>query len=284
MEYTILNNGVQMPKLGFGVYQIPVDETKEAVLNAIKIGYRLIDTAGAYKNEVQVGQAVNEAIKAGIVKREELFITTKLWVSEYNEQHAEKAINDRLQKMQLDYLDLLLLHQPYGDIYGAWRAMEKSLNAGKLRSIGVSNFDSGKIVEFAKLVSVTPQVNQLEFNPWNQRENDEEWNRKYHVQPEAWAPFAEGRLDLFHNEILQEIGNKYNKTIGQVVLRWLVQRNIVVLAKSVRESRMRENMDIFDFSLSESDMNLIKSLNRNETAFFDHHDPIQVERITGWTL
>lgn len=273
-----------MPKLGFGVYQIPESETKEAVLHAIKIGYRLIDTAGAYKNEAEVGEAVKEAINTGIVKREDLFITTKLWINEYKEQNAESAINGRLQKMQLDYLDLLLLHQPYGDIYGAWRAMESALNAGKVRSLGVSNFDAGKIVEFAKLVEITPQVNQLEFNPWNQREKDEEWNKKYSVQPEAWAPFAEGRLNLFHNKILQEIGKKYNKTVGQVVLRWLIQRDIVVLAKSVHEERIRENFDVFDFNLSEEDMDLIKGLDKKESAFFDHNDPIFVERLTGWSI
>ncbi|CAK1253754.1 Aldo/keto reductase [Fructobacillus tropaeoli] len=284
MEYSILNNNVKMPKLGFGVYQIPESETKEAVLHAIKIGYRLIDTAGAYKNEAEVGEAVKEAINTGIVKREDLFITTKLWINEYKEQNAESAINGRLQKMQLDYLDLLLLHQPYGDIYGAWRAMESALNAGKVRSLGVSNFDAGKIVEFAKLVEITPQVNQLEFNPWNQREKDEEWNKKYSVQPEAWAPFAEGRLNLFHNKILQEIGKKYNKTVGQVVLRWLIQRDIVVLAKSVHEERIRENFDVFDFNLSEEDMDLIKGLDKKESAFFDHNDPIFVERLTGWSI
>lgn len=284
MKYATLNNNVKMPELGFGVYQIPAAQTKEAVLDAIKVGYRLIDTAGAYGNEKEVGQAVKEAVDSGIVKREDLFITTKLWVNEYPEELATDALNKRLEKMQLNYLDLVLLHQPYGDIYGAWRALSNAVKNKKVRSIGVSNFNSGKIVELSTLMDIVPQVNQIEINPWYQRESDIEWDNKYHVQAEAWAPFAEGRLDIFKNPVLQAIGDKYNKSIGQVIIRWLIQQDIVVLAKSVHKERIIENFDVFDFELSSQDMDAIKKLDMNKSAFLDHDDPNEVERLIGWSI
>lgn len=284
MEYTTLNNNIDMPKLGFGVFQIPAEETKEAVLKAIKVGYRLIDTAASYQNEAEVGQAIKEAIDTGLVAREELFITTKIWVNAYPEQNAQVAIDACLEKMQLEYVDLLLLHQPYGDVYGAWRAMNKAVQDGKLHSIGVSNFNRGKLVEFANLVNIKPQVNQIEINPWYQRSDDITWHKKYQVQAEVWAPFAEGRLDLFKNETLQNIADNYNKSIGQVVVRWLLQRNLVVLTKSVHEERIRENFDVFDFELSPEDMNVIQTLDKGESAFFDHWNPEQVERLISWKV
>lgn len=277
METITLNNGVIMPKLGFGVYQIPQDKTAEAVYQAIKIGYRLIDTADIYGNEQQTGEGIRRAISEGIVTREDLFITTKLFILQASEAGAKKTIAQSLEKLGLDYIDLYLIHQPYGDIYGAWRTLVKEQKAGTLRAIGVSNFKSAKMIEFVNLVDVKPQVNQIEINPWHQREEDQEWHEKYDVQLEAWAPFAEGRHELFTNPVLEKIGKQYNKTVSQVVLRWLMQRDLVALAKSVRPERMAENFAIFDFELSKNDMETIAQLNQNESAFFDHDAPQQVE-------
>ncbi|MGX7328944.1 aldo/keto reductase [Enterococcus bulliens] len=277
METITLNNGVIMPKLGFGVYQIPQDKTAEAVYQAIKIGYRLIDTADIYGNEQQTGEGIRRAISEGIVTREDLFITTKLFILQASEAGAKKTIAQSLEKLGLDYIDLYLIHQPYGDIYGAWRTLVKEQKAGTLRGIGVSNFKSAKMIEFVNLVDVKPQVNQIEINPWHQREEDQEWHEKYDVQLEAWAPFAEGRHELFTNPVLEKIGKQYNKTVSQVVLRWLMQRDLVALAKSVRPERMAENFAIFDFELSKNDMETIAQLNQNESAFFDHDAPQQVE-------
>ena len=277
METITLNNGVIMPKLGFGVYQIPQAETAEAVYQAIKIGYRLIDTADIYGNEVQTGEGIKRAISEGLVTRKDLFVTTKLFILQASEAGAKKTIAQSLERLGLDYIDLYLIHQPYGDIYGAWRAMVSAQKAGVVRAIGVSNFKSAKMIEFSSLVDVKPQVNQIEINPWYQRIEDQEWHEKYDVQLEAWAPFAEGRHDLFTNPTLANIGKKYDKTVGQVVLRWLMQRNLVALAKSVRPERMAENFAIFDFDLSKEDMETIAKLNQNESAFFDHDAPKQVE-------
>lgn len=277
METITLNNGVIMPKLGFGVYQIPQAETAEAVYQAIKIGYRLIDTADIYGNEVQTGEGIKRAISEGLVTRKDLFVTTKLFILQASEAGAKKTIAQSLERLGLDYIDLYLIHQPYGDIYGAWRAMVSAQKAGVVRAIGVSNFKSAKMIEFSSLVDVKPQVNQIEINPWYQRIEDQEWHEKYDVQLEAWAPFAEGRHDLFTNPTLANIGKKYDKTVGQVVLRWLMQRNLVALAKSVRPERMAENFAIFDFELSKEDMKTITKLNQNESAFFDHDAPKQVE-------
>lgn len=277
MQTITLNNGVEIPQLGFGVYQIPLEETAEAVYQAIKVGYRLIDTATIYGNERETGQGIKRAIDEGLVRREDLFVTSKLFILQAPEEKAAETIEQSLNVMGLEYLDLYLVHQPYGEIYGAWRALVAGQKSGKLRAIGISNFKSSKMIEFVGLNEVTPQINQIEVNPWNQRIEDQEWHEKYGVQVEAWAPFAEGRHDLFTNPILAEIGRQYGKSIGQVVLRWLIQRGIVALAKSVRPERMAENIDIFDFELSSEDVEKITSLDMKESAFFDHDDPQQVE-------
>ena len=266
-----------MPQLGFGVYQIPLDETAEAVYQAVKAGYRLIDTAAIYGNEKETGEGIKRAITEGIVSREELFVTSKLFILQAPEEKAAETIEHSLKVMELDYLDLYLIHQPYGDTYGAWRAMGAAQKAGKLRAIGVSNFKSAKMIEFVGLNDVKPQINQIEVNPWNQRIEDQEWHEKYGVQVEAWAPFAEGHHDLFNSPLLAEIGKQYDKSVGQVVLRWLMQRGIVALAKSVRPERMAENIDIFNFELSAADIEKISSLDMKESAFFDHDAPQQVE-------
>lgn len=277
MQTITLNNGVEIPQLGFGVYQIPLEETAEAVYQAIKVGYRLIDTATIYGNERETGQGIKRAIDEGLVRREDLFVTSKLFILQAPEEKAAETIEQSLNVMGLEYLDLYLIHQPYGEIYGAWRALVAGQKSGKLRAIGISNFTSSKMIEFVGLNEVTPQINQIEVNPWNQRIEDQEWHEKYGVQVEAWAPFAEGRHDLFTNPILAEIGRQYGKSIGQVVLRWLIQRGIVPLAKSVRPERMAENIDIFDFELSSEDVEKITALDMKESAFFDHDDPQQVE-------
>ncbi|MDU5333185.1 aldo/keto reductase [Enterococcus sp.] len=277
MQTIKLNNGVEMPQLGFGVYQIPLAETAEAVYQAIKAGYRLIDTASIYGNEKETGEGVKRAIDEGLVTREELFVTSKLFILQAPEAKAAETIEQSLNVMGLDYLDLYLIHQPYGDVYGAWRAMVAAQKAGKLRAIGISNFKSAKMIEFVGLNDVKPQINQIEVNPWNQRVEDQEWHEKYDVQIEAWAPFAEGHHDLFTNPVLAEIGEQYGKSVGQVVLRWLMQRGIVALAKSVRPERMAENIDIFDFELSDEDFEKIAALDMKESAFFDHDAPQQVE-------
>lgn len=277
MQTITLNNGVEIPQLGFGVYQIPLEETAEAVYQAIKVGYRLIDTATIYGNERETGQGIKRAIDEGLVRREDLFVTSKLFILQAPEEKAAETIEQSLNVMGLEYLDLYLIHQPYGEIYGAWRALVAGQKSGKLRAIGISNFKSSKMIEFVGLNEVTPQINQIEVNPWNQRIDDLEWHEKYGVQVEAWAPFAEGRHDLFTNPKLAEIGRQYGKSIGQVVLRWLIQRGIVALAKSVHPERMAENIDIFDFELSSEDVEKIAALDMKESAFFDHDDPQQVE-------
>lgn len=277
MQTITLNNGVTMPQLGFGVYQIPLEETAEAVYQAIKAGYRLIDTASTYGNEKETGEGIKRAITEGLVTREKLFVTSKLFILQASEDKAKETIEHSLETMGLNYLDLYLIHQPYGDIYGAWRSMVAAQKTGKLRAIGVSNFKSAKMIEFVGLNEVKPQINQIEVNPWNQRVEDQEWHEKYDVQVEAWAPFAEGRHDLFTNPTLAEIGKQYGKTVGQVVLRWLMQRGIVALAKTVRTERMAENIAIFDFELSQEDIEKIAALDKKESAFFDHDAPQQVE-------
>ncbi|MBO0458121.1 aldo/keto reductase [Enterococcus hulanensis] len=277
MQTIRLNNGVEMPQLGFGVYQIPLDQTAEAVYQAIKAGYRLIDTASVYGNEKETGEGIKRAIDDGLVAREDLFVTSKLFILQASEEKAAETIEHSLSVMGLDYLDLYLIHQPYGDTYGAWRAMVAAQKAGKLRAIGISNFKSAKMIEFVGLNEVKPQINQIEVNPWNQRIDDQEWHEKYGVQIEAWAPFAEGHHELFTNPVLTKIGKQYGKSVGQVVLRWLMQRGIVALAKSVRPERMAENIDIFDFELSEDDFKKISELDMKESAFFDHDAPQQVE-------
>ncbi|MCA1354862.1 aldo/keto reductase [Weissella cibaria] len=283
MNYITLNNGEKMPQLGFGVYQIPNEETEEAVYQAIVAGYRLIDTAISYGNEAEVGAGVARAIAEGLVSREDLFITTKLFVNNvFNQETAATAIDESMTKLGLTYIDLVLLHQPYGDTYGAWRALATAQANGRVKSIGISNFDAAQMIEFTRMndVKITPQINQIEINPWNQRKSDLAWHEKYHVQAEAWAPFAEGRHDLFTNPVLSEIAEKHQKSVGQVVLRWLMQRGVVALAKSTKPERMRENLNIFDFELADTEMDKIAELDMKESAFFDHHDP----KIVEWFL
>lgn len=283
MNYITLNNGEKMPQLGFGVYQIPNEETEEAVYQAIVAGYRLIDTAISYGNEAEVGAGVARAIAEGLVSREDLFITTKLFVNNvFNQETAATAIDESMTKLGLTYIDLVLLHQPYGDTYGAWRALATAQANGRVKSIGISNFDAAQMIEFTRMndVKITPQINQIEINPWNQRKSDLAWHEKYHVQAEAWAPFAEGRHDLFTNPVLSEIAEKHQKSVGQVVLRWLMQRGVVALAKSTKPERVRENLNIFDFELADTEMDKIAELDMKESAFFDHHDP----KIVEWFL
>ena len=257
MEYKTLNNGVKMPVVGFGVFQVKdEEECKRVVLDAIDAGYRLIDTAQSYGNEEAVGKAIQETS----VPREELFITTKVWISNYGYEKAKASVEESLKKMQLDYFDLVLLHQPFKDYHGAYRALIDLYKEGKIKAIGVSNFYPDRLVDLALDTEVVPAVNQVEVNPFHQQDTALIYNTKYGVQLEAWAPFAEGKNGIFTNETLVEIGNKYNKSVGQVILRWLVQRGIVPLAKTVRKERMQENLNIFDFELNEEEMKQISLL------------------------
>lgn len=274
MKNIKLNNGVEMPILGFGVFQIPdYDECKKSVLTALESGYRSIDTAQAYGNE----KAVGDAIKESGVPREELFITTKLWISDYGYQPAKKAFYNSLEKLQLEYLDLYLLHQPFNDVYGSWRALEELYKEGKIKAIGVSNFFPDRLVDLLSFNEIPPALNQIETNVFHQRAEDHRVMDEYGVQHESWAPFAEGKRDFFENDVLKKIGDKYGKSIAQVTLRWMIQRNIVVIPKSVTPSRIKENIDVFDFELSEDDMVSIVKLNTNTSQFFDHRDPERVK-------
>lgn len=270
-----------MPQLGFGVFQITdLAQCKQAVLDAINSGYRLIDTAAAYQNETAVG----EAIKESGVDREDLFITSKLWVSDFTYEKAKQGIDTSLKNLGLDYLDMYLLHQPYGDTIGAWRALEEANKAGKIRAIGVSNFYADQMKDLELSSHIKPVVNQIEVNPWYQQASEVEFNQREDITVEAWAPFAEGKHDIFTNETLKSIGEKYGKSTGQVILRWLLQRGIVVIPKSVHVERMKENIDVFDFSLSADEMSVISGLDKNESQFFDHRDPVTIEQIFGSSL
>ena len=264
MEYITLNNGLQMPLEGFGVFQVrDKEECKQSVLEAIKAGYRLIDTAASYTNEDAVGEAVREAIREGICTREELFITSKMWVQDMKDyDSAKKAIDASLKKSGLEYLDLYLLHQAMGDYFSAYRAMEDAYKEGKLKAIGVSNFYPHTLVNFCSFVEISPMVNQVELHPFFAQPHALEIMNEYHVQAEAWAPLGGGRYDAFNNEVLKEIALKHNKSIGQVMLRWNVQRGVVVIPKSTHIERIQENIDIWDFVLSEDEMNQISSLDR----------------------
>lgn len=273
MEYVKLNNGVQMPLLGYGVYQVSKDECEQCVTEALDAGYRLIDTAQSYFNEEEVGKA----IAASNIPREDIFLTNKVWLEHYSYDTCRASVEESLQKLQTDYLDLMLLHQPFGDTYGAWRALEDLYEEGVLRAIGISNFYVDRMVEFANFNHISPMINQMETNPFCQQTELKEWADKYHIQLEAWAPFAEGRDGLFENEVLQTIGAKYHKTSAQVALRWNIQRGIVVLPKSVHKQRMQENIDVFDFELSAKDMEAIHTLDTKESRFFDHRNPAMVE-------
>lgn len=274
MDYVTLNNGLKMPKLGFGVFQIPDPaECERCVLDAIAAGYRLIDTAASYRNE----EAVGKAVRHSGVARQELFITSKLWVQDTGYERTTQAIDKALQRLQLDYLDLYLIHQPFGDVHGAWRAMEDAYRGGKLRAIGVSNFYPDRLMDIIAFNDIAPAVNQVEINPFFQQADSAAFMRANGVQAEAWAPFAEGKNNLFQNGPLNRIGKKYGKSVGQVVLRWLIQRDIVVLAKTVRRERMAENLDVFDFSLDEADMAAIAALETGTSSFFSHRDPAIVK-------
>ena len=278
MEYVTLNNGLKMPAVGFGVFQITDhNECVRVVLDAIESGYRLIDTAQSYGNE----EAVGEAIAKISVPREELFITTKVWISHYGYEETKASIEDSLKKMNLDYIDLVLLHQPFKDYHSAYKALVDLYKEGKIKAIGVSNFYPDRLVDLCLDTDVIPAVNQVEVNPFHQQDLALQYNKKYGVQLEAWAPFAEGKNGIFTNETLMEIGKKYHKSVGQVILRWLVQRGIVPLAKTVRKERMEENINIFDFELSQEDMDMISHLNQDTSSFFSHYDPATVEMICG---
>ena len=276
MEKVILNNGVAMPILGFGVYQITDEaQCEQAVLDAIQTGYRLIDTAMSYHNEEAVGRAIK---KCGI-PREELFITTKLWLADAGYEKTLKAFETSLSKLGLEYLDLYLIHQPVGDVYGSWRAMEKLYKEGKIRAIGVANFMPDRLVDFVLNNEIAPAINQVEVNPFCQRTYDQEIMEKKGVQIQSWGPFAEGRNGLFQNETLKVIGEKYDKSIAQVVLRWLTQRGVVCIPKSVHKERIEQNFDVFNFSLDDEDLKLIASLDTGKSCFFSHQDPAIIEML-----
>ena len=279
MKYTILNNGIKMPMVGFGVFQIHDAKTTQTVVEeAIKTGYRLIDTAQVYGNE----EAVGKAIKASGVPREELFITTKLWISDFSYEAAKDAFNESLRKLDLDYVDLYLLHQPFGDIFGAWRALEELYKEGKIKAIGVSNFKPDQLANLSAFNEVTPAVNQIELHVFNQKEDEQAYMLSKGVQTESWGAFAEGQFDVFNNPVLKEIAEKYSKTTAQVMLRWQLQRGIVSLSKSANPERVRQNFDIFDFELSAEDMDKIATLNTNTTVFSDHHEAKTVELLASF--
>ena len=278
MEFVSLNDGNKMPILGFGVFQVDPKETQRCVEDAISVGYRSIDTAKAYFNEESVGAAIKTALAGGL-KREELFITTKLWINDAGEERALKAFDASMKKLGLDYLDLYLIHQPYGDIYGSWRAMKRLKEQGRIRPIGVSNFYADRIVDLCENSGVIPAVNQLECHPFFQREALKRVLDGYGIAFESWASFAEGKNNIFKNAVLSGIGEKYSKSSAQVILRWLIQRDIIVIPKSVKIERMKQNFDIFDFALTPDDMAAIAALDTGKTLFFDHADPERVKWI-----
>lgn len=277
MQTFKLNNGVEIPVLGFGVFQIAPQETEKAVLDAIEVGYRHIDTAQAYQNEKEVGNA----IKNSGIDRKEFFLTTKVWISNFGYEKAKASVLQSLANLQTDYIDLMLLHQPIGDSYGAWRALEELYEEGKIRAIGVSNFYPERLAEFVAINKVKPMLNQVEINPFFQQGEAIDYMKQKGVQPQAWAPFAEGKNDIFSNPILSEIGKKYGKSVGQVILRWSIQRGVVALAKSVRKERMAENINVFDFELSAEDMAKIATLDTGKSLIINHYDPNVVEWLAN---
>ncbi|TRW27138.1 aldo/keto reductase [Flavobacterium zepuense] len=281
MQTIKLNNGVEMPLVGLGVFQIPdLNECEQTVLTAIKAGYRLIDTASLYLNE----SAVGNAIKKSGVAREELFITTKLWVQDAGYEKTKKAFEKSLKELQLEYIDLYLLHQSMGDYYGSWRAMEELYREGKIRAIGISNFFPDRVVDLIAHNEIVPAVNQIEINPFYQRASDHELLRKNNIVTQSWASFAEGKNEIFNNKVLTGIGTKYGKSVAQVTLRWLVQQGIGVIPKSVREERMVENLNIFDFELTQEDIDAIAALDTGKSVFFDHRDAETADWLTKLTF
>lgn len=277
MDFVTLNNGVKMPQLGYGVYQVKNEECERCVLDAISVGYRSIDTAQSYGNEEAVGSAI---AKCG-VPRDQLFLTTKVWISNEGYEKAKASIDKSLKNLRTDYIDLLLIHQPFGDYYGTYRAMEEAYKAGKLRAIGVSNFYPDRLIDLCQFVEVTPAVNQVETHVFQQQKVAHEYMEKYHVQHESWGPFAEGRKDFFTNSTLVEIGEKYGKSSAQVALRFLLQSGVVVIPKSTHKERMEQNINVFDFALSGEDMEAIRQLDEGESLFFSHYDPATVEMLTN---
>ena len=277
MEYITLSNGVKMPQLGYGVYQVTKDECERCVLDALKVGYRAIDTAQAYFNEEEVGAAIQ---KSG-VPREEIFLTSKVWVEHYGYEECKRSVLDSMKKLKTDYIDLMLLHQPFGDYYGAWKALEELYSEGKLRAIGISNFYPDRMVDIASFSKIKPMVNQIEIHPHFQQNAAKEWNEKYDIKLEAWAPFGEGRGGIFELPELKEIGEKYGKTPAQVILRWHLQRGMIVIPKSTHIERMEENFNVFDFELTVDDMKAIAKLDKNSSSFFSHYDPEMVEWFVG---
>lgn len=281
METVKLNNGVEMPVLGFGVFQVnDLAECERSVSDALATGYRLIDTAASYENEEAVGRAIK---KSGIA-RNELFITTKLWIQSEGYTTTREVFEHSLRKLQLDYIDLYLIHQPFGDVYGEWRIMEELYREGKVRAIGVSNFHPDRLIDLIIHNEIVPAVNQIETHPFHQQIEAHQFMKENNVQIESWGPFAEGKNNIFHNELLSSIATRHNKSIAQVILRWLTQRGIVAIPKSVRKERMEENFNIFDFVLSENDMEAIKTLDTKASSFFDHRDPAMVKWLGERTI
>ena len=273
MNYVTLENGVKMPQLGYGVYQVTKEECERCVLDALKVGYRLFDTAQSYFNEEEVGNAI---VKSG-VSREEIFLTSKVWIDHYGYEECRKSVLESLRKLKTDYIDLMLLHQPFSDYYGAYRALEDLYDEGKIKVFGISNFYPDRMVDLASFTRIKPMINQIEIHPYHQQVFSKEWHDKYGVQLEAWAPFGEGRKNMFELSELKEIGDKYGKTVAQVILRWHLLRGIVVIPKSTHLERMKENFNVFDFELAQEDMDAISKLDKNESSFFSHQDPSIVE-------
>lgn len=278
MQTVKLSNGVEMPILGYGVYQVTPEECERCVSDALSVGYRMIDTAQAYYNEEGVGRAVK---KSGI-PREELFLVTKVWISNAGYEKAKASIDESLRKLQTDYIDLLLIHQPFNDYYGTYRAMEEAYKAGKLRSIGVSNFYPDRFIDLAEFCDIKPMVNQVETHVFNQQRRPQEIMKEYGTQIMSWGPFAEGRNDFFTNPVLKAIGEKYGKSVAQTALRFLIQRDVVVIPKSTHKERMEQNLDVFDFSLSAEDMEAIGKLDKGESLFFSHYAPESVKWLTSF--
>lgn len=281
MQKVKLNNGVEMPILGFGVFQVPnLEECERSVSEALEVGYRLLDTAAAYENEEAVGKAIR---KSGVV-RGELFVTTKLWVQDAGDESTKRAFQRSLDRLRLDYLDLYLIHQPYGDVYGAWRAMEELYREGRIKAIGVSNFQPDRLMDLIVQNEVTPAVNQIETHPFHQQVETQRFLQENNVQIESWGPFAEGKNNIFHNDVLLSVAAKHGKSVAQVILRWLTQRGVVAIPKSVHKERIAENFDVLDFKLSAEDMSAIATLDRRQSAFFDHRDPAMVKQLGATTF